>query len=116
MKVKSIPTVETVNSKNPFLTPNTVYWVVGFDDENYRIIDDNNEPILYPKYLFEVIDNSQTDDWVKVSYDDGEYFVDPPELSDTYFYEKYFDGDKESREIFKKYCLKKGLLLKNQKG
>jgi hypothetical protein len=111
MKIKTISIVETISSKNPYLTPNTEYWVIGFDDENYRVLDDNKEPILYPKYLFEIIDKKYSDDWVKVSYDDGEYFVDPPELSDIYFYEKYFDGDKETREVFRQYCLKKGLLL-----
>ena len=106
MKVKSLKNVNPNKdgvSCNPHLTPQKQYWVIGIDDENYRIVNDSYEPVLYPKVLFEVIDPSYPDSWIKEEFDDGEYFIDPPEFAENGFYEKLFDGDDESQKKYASY-------------
>jgi len=90
---------------NQHLTPNHIYDAIGIDSCNYRIIDDAGEPILYPKYLFIIIDDSIPDHWTVREYEDGEYYIDPPELSSIGFYERYFDNDAESISVFKQFLV-----------
>jgi len=121
MKVKSIDNVNEAGMKldgscQPNLSSNKIYFVVGLDDQNYRLIDDINEPILYRKELFEVIDESIPSNWVRVDYDDGEYYIDPPELSVTGFYEDYFDGNAVAIKKFNRYMKLNGLISNNEKG
>lgn len=106
MKIKSIKTVndQLIDEKlNQNLQPDKVYYVIGVDDENYRVINETGEPILYPKKLFTVVDPKIPEGWVKKSYSDGEYFIDPPELSEPGFYEDYFDGKPYALEIFRNF-------------
>ncbi|QLQ32443.1 MAG: hypothetical protein HZT40_13580 [Candidatus Thiothrix singaporensis] len=37
------------------LTSHREYTVIGIDDENYRILNDANEPILYPKSCLKLL-------------------------------------------------------------
>ena len=39
------------------LSPLEEYFVIGIDWSDYRVIDDEGEPMLYPKQLFEVIED-----------------------------------------------------------
>ena len=104
MKVKTISVTETIDSINPGLTPNKDYFVIGIEDEYYRIVNDDGEPILYPKFLFRIIDRNYPDEWIEESYGEGEYTIQPPEFANNYFYEDYFDGDSKAIKIFKQYC------------
>lgn len=88
---------------NQYLTPNKIYEVIGINDEYYRVIDDIGEPILYPKYLFEITDPSVPTAWIRREYEPDEYYIDPPELCRPGFYEAYFDGKPEAREIFARF-------------
>jgi hypothetical protein len=74
------------------LTPGKTYTVFEIDEECYRVLNDRDEPILYPKALFDIVDASIPDGWIKQTFEDGVYFVGPPELSAVGFYEAYFDG------------------------
>lgn len=103
MKVLSLSCVATIDSKNPNLTASTEYHVVGIDDENYRIYNDAKEPVLYPKYLFSVTDDTIPDDWVRTDFEDGEYYIESPVTSSDGFYEKYFDGDEKIKLKFNDY-------------
>jgi hypothetical protein len=106
----SVNTNENNEPINPHISPNKAYHVIGFDDENFRIMNDLNEPVLYPKYLFNVIDSVLPTDWIKTSYDEGEYFVNPLELSEPGFYEDYFDGVPDAVEKFLSYLYSHGIL------
>jgi hypothetical protein len=94
---------------NQGLKPGKVYEVIGIDDEHYRIVDEGGEPILYPKYLFDVIDPTIPESWVRKDYPDDEYFIDPPELSHRGFYEDYFDRKPEATAIFEQFLVSHNL-------
>ncbi len=103
MKVKTKENVHQLDIEgleHPGLRENKVYDVIGLDDENFRVIDEKGEPILYPKYLFVVIDDFVPSRWIKREYSDGEYFIDPPELSKRGFYEDYFDHKEYAIKLF----------------
>jgi hypothetical protein len=106
MKVRAIDAVHERRHderEHQNLAPGRVYEVIGLDDENYRVVNDAGEPILYPKALFEVTDPTIPQEWVRRDYVDGEYHHDPPEFSDRGFFERYFDGRSREVEIFRGY-------------
>ena len=112
MKIKSHSNVNNLpddDSCHPNLTPKCTYSVIGIDFEFYRIVDDKNEPTLYPKTLFDIVDLKYPETWVKSDYGDGEWYIDPPELSREYFYEDYFDGVAEAVSVYNCYLDKNGL-------
>jgi hypothetical protein len=76
------------------------YLVIGISDEYFRVVNDGGEPILYPKELFEVINDTIPSDWVREDFEDGEYHIEPPEVAFPGFYEDYFDHKDEARRIF----------------
>lgn len=90
------------------LSPGGEYLVVGYDDQYLRVLNDVCEPILYPRYLFEIVDPSVPGDWVRVEEGEGQYFVDPPECSEPGFYERLFDGDPRARAHFACVLLRLG--------
>lgn len=83
-----------------YLTVGREYLVIGADDQHLRVMDDCGEPILYPRKLFEVVDDDVPSDWVRRDYEDGEYHIDPPEVAFPGFYEDYFDHKDEARRTF----------------
>lgn len=91
------------NRDHQHLKEDSEYTVIGIDDENFRIINDIGEPVLYPKTLFIVLDPIIPKTWVKEEFEDGEYHVNPLELSSRGFYEKYFEKDTKAVKIFKKF-------------
>ncbi len=72
------------------------FYVLGVDEENYRLINRNGEPILYPKDLFEVLDASIPSGWHFHDYEDGEYHLQPARTAEPGFYEDWHgsDGDR----------------------
>ncbi|MFO0756332.1 MAG: hypothetical protein U0359_07555 [Byssovorax sp.] len=78
--------------KNEHLSPGAMYTVIGLDDEHFRVLNDRDEPVLYPKFLFDVVDSRVPKDWVRREDADGAYYVDPIECAIPGFYEDYFDG------------------------
>jgi hypothetical protein len=113
MKVVAKPEIhdhilDEFNNQN--LEPNKVYEVIGITGEYFRVINEASEPILYPKYLFYVIDPTIPGSWIRKDYPDDEYFIDPPELSGSNFdYEDYFDGKPEAKTIFERFLATRGL-------
>ncbi len=85
------------------LKPDAIYPVIEIDDECFRILDENNDPILYPKYLFLVVDSTIPNSWVKRDYPDNEYHINPPEMSERTFWDRYHNGDPEAIAQFRMY-------------
>ena len=85
-----------------------VYTVIGIEGIYYRIVDDSEDPILYPKEMFEVIDPTIPSDWVETLFD-GESYIEPPETCEPGFYEDYFDGVPYAIKTFKKFLKKMSL-------
>ena len=106
MKVKSHQNVNKLpdsESCHPNLSPDTTYMVIGIEHECYRIVNDSLEPVLYPKDIFDVIDPNYPESWVRTEFDDGEYYVEPPEFSGVGFFEDYFDGVDSAISIYRHY-------------
>ena len=79
---------------NPSITVGREYVVAGHDWFTYRVVNDHGEPVLFEKELFEVVDPYEDSTWVKKGpFEDGDYYVDPPECRQPGFYERWFDGD-----------------------
>ena len=79
------------------------YLLIGMEyGGEYRIVNEGGEPILYPRRWFEKIDKYPRH-WKKEEYDDGQYFIYPPELQERHFFERWFDKDPVILETFKKY-------------
>jgi hypothetical protein len=112
MKVKAKMTVNDRIIDDNYhrnLSPGMVYYVVGIDDEYFRVIDNDGEPILYLKALFEIVDTYVPEDWTTRTYEDGEYFIGPAEFNKTGFYEDYFDGVADAVNEFESFRKRFGL-------
>ena len=91
------------------LTKEVVYPVLGISYDSYRIINDLNEPILYEKKNFDVMDDEIPEHWIRTNFDDGEYYIDPPEFVDAGFFEDYFDGVSSVVNKYNRYLKLNGL-------
>jgi hypothetical protein len=82
------------------VTPLESYFVIEVAPENFRVIDDSGEPILYPKALFEVLDRTIPANWQFCEYPDGDYRLEPVSTGTAGFYERFFcsDGDRGAQE------------------
>jgi hypothetical protein len=81
------------------VTPLESYYVIGVTQEEFRVIDDHGEPILYPKALFEVLDTTLPSNWQFCEYADGGYHLEPISTGRAGFYEDFFcsDGDRSAQ-------------------
>lgn len=89
--------------KNPRysdLTPQQTYAVIGIEADDFRILNDQGHPYLYPSRLFDVIDPSEPEDWVTEFGDDGERYAYPLPLNSCGFFEDFFDKKTETVAIF----------------
>jgi hypothetical protein len=77
------------------ITATEDYFVIGIGEQDFRIVDDAGEPILYPKELFDVVDSSLPPGWQFAEYPDGEYWVEPTKTAAPGFYEDFFGSDGE---------------------
>lgn len=85
------------------LKPNTVYPVIGINEEYYRILNERDDPILYPKYLFTVVDATVPESWKRRDFDEGTYYIDPPEMSERGFWCHFDEGKPEAIANFRAY-------------
>lgn len=91
------------------LTLNAVYAVIGIDDIYYRVVNDNKDPILYKKNIFNIIDPYVPEHWLRRGYPDGEFYLDPPEFSEIGFFEDYFDGNQDAVTRYNEYLSLNGI-------
>ena len=75
------------------LSTETAYEVLGIEADDYRIVDDAGDPVLFSPHLFDIVDPSEPLDWVSNIGDEGERYAYPAELNEVGFFERYFDGD-----------------------
>ncbi len=89
------------------ITAGQDYFVYGLDDRFLRIVNDKGEPILYPKELFEFLDQTIPAGWMFRDYADGEYYLDPIAVASPGFFEDWHgsDGDpvaqSNARKVFR---------------
>ncbi len=107
MKVKLNKKYATSKFKNDF-SIDKEYPVIGIEANDYRIINDNGFPYLYPNSIFIITDKTEPQDWITDYGDDGERYSYPQSLNQPGFFEDYFDRDRKAIEIFKNYKGEKG--------
>lgn len=88
------------DTRFPDLTPDQPYVVLGVEADDFRILNDQGRPYLYPADLFTVVDAREPDDWVSGLGDDRERYAYPPPLNDCGFFEDYFEGKPEAVATF----------------
>jgi len=76
------------------------YIVYGLEEGSYRLVDEEEEPILHEQALFDILDDRLPSDWIRTEYEDGALYVEPPETSEPGFYEDWHDGILEARTVF----------------
>lgn len=77
-----------------------LYFVIGIEANDYRLLNDNGKPYLYPSEIFEIIDGSYPTDWVTKYGEDREQYSYPPPLHQIGFFEDFFDHKPEQTSIF----------------
>ena len=88
------------DSHYPDLAPDQPYLVLGIEADDFRILNDQGRPYLYPRELFTIVDAREPDDWVSVLGEDLERYAYPPPLNMSGFFEDYFDGKPEAVATF----------------
>ncbi len=79
------------NPNYPDLTPRQPYAVIGIEADDYRLLNDQGRPFLYPSDQLELIDAREPRDWVTEYGADGERYAYPPALNEPGFFEDFFD-------------------------
>ncbi len=74
------------------LTIGQVYIVIGIEADDYRIVNDHNDPCLYDPTCFELIDATEPEFWECETVAEGERYCYPHEFSQPGFFEDYHDG------------------------
>ena len=82
------------------LTPEQPYVVIGIEADDYRIINNQGCPYLYPHEIFEVKDSHEPGNWINEIGENGERYAYPPSLNRPGFFEDFFDGDEKAVSQF----------------
>ncbi|MFN8422499.1 MAG: hypothetical protein U0470_03615 [Anaerolineae bacterium] len=82
------------------LTPDQPYVVIGIESDDYRLLNDQGRPYLYPADAFEVIDAREPNDWITEYGEDGERYAYPAPLNVPGFFEDYFDTKAKAVKTF----------------
>jgi hypothetical protein len=82
------------------LTPQQSYVVIGIEGDDYRILNDDGRPYLYPHDLFEILDAYEPADWISEISEEGERYAYPAALNVPGFFEDFFDGKKQAISQF----------------
>lgn len=116
---------------NVCLKPDKEYDVLEIQRYDYRIIDENGEPCLHDKRIFDIVDPSIPKDYIYQFYfeDDEktviseygetwrdfeeEYNITPSCFSQRAFFDLYFDGHSEQVKIFNEYIKDLGFSCSN---
>ena len=81
------------------LTVGKTYEVIGIEADDYRIVDEQGEPILFDRECFHVLESSEPAFWLSRVEDEARRAY-PPEWMDPGFFEDYFDYKEEVRRQF----------------
>jgi len=84
------------NSRYPDLTRHQNYVVIGIEADDFRILNDQGRPYLFPARLFEIVDPREPDNWITEFGDNGERYAYPQPLNNPGFFEDFFDDKKKA--------------------
>lgn len=103
------------NARYADLTPGLSYVVIGIEAGDYRILNDQRRPYLYPSRLFKIIDSSKPHDWVTEQGEEGESYAYPQPLNAVGFFEDFFDAKPKAVVTFWR-IVNQRLLLRTKRG
>jgi hypothetical protein len=86
--------------KYPDLSPGQLYVVFGIEADDFRIINDQGRPFLYPAQLFTIVDRHVPDGWILETGEEGERYAYPQTMNAPGFFEDYFDGNPRATATF----------------
>jgi hypothetical protein len=89
------------------LTPGNAYRVLGIEADDWRIVNDEGLPYLYPHDLFLPVDLHEPEDWETEYGDEGERYSYPKELKSPGFFEDYFEGNPRAVATLRQYLAEK---------
>ena len=89
MKVKFVRIGECQGAD---LTLGQTYEVLAIECNDYRILNDNNDPCLYGYYQFDMVDDHEPSFWVSRIDEDGDRFAAPFPWLRADFFDDYHDG------------------------
>ena len=95
-----IVTLRREHEEYPDLTPGEHYVVIGVEAGDFRLLNDQGRPYLYPHTLFEVVDPREPSDWITEVGEDGERYAYPLPLNSSGFFEDFFDGEDKAVATF----------------
>jgi hypothetical protein len=88
------------NARHRGLTPGQPYVVIGIEGDDFRILNDEGRPYLYPPGLFKILDAREPADWITELGDDGERYAYPAPLNEPGFFEDFFDDKPKAVRTF----------------
>jgi hypothetical protein len=92
---------------HPSISLDRLYVVASESTECFRVVDEDGEPILVPRFLFDIVDDWIPNDWIRrEDRDEDWYSCGPPECEIRGFFERWHDGDAGAREVFGKVYLR----------
>lgn len=89
------------------LSANRQYLVLGISADAFRLLDDEDDPVLHEPDLFDVIDGTEPNDWVFEYGEDGERYEHAAELP-RYAWEDYHDRVEEAVQAVQAYLRRVG--------
>lgn len=87
------------------------YPVIEISEEDYRVVDEEGEPILYPKSYFHPLEIPPIEGWLFHYYEGGDYNYYPPEFAGRCLFERFFDRDPDAIRVFREFCTANGIDL-----
>jgi len=84
----------------PDLTYRQCYVLIGIEADDFRLLNDQGRPYLYPHHLFEIVDERKPADWITEIGDEGEVYAYPQMLNRVGFFEDFFDGVESAVSTF----------------
>jgi hypothetical protein len=104
MKVRArLPYMQNADALPHGVTAGKDYLVLGIEADDYRLLNDELEPVIYSSSLFEVVDSQEPSSWIHQVGSDGEHYAYPPELGEPGFFEDYHDGLPGAVMAFRRY-------------
>jgi len=83
------------------LTPGKEYEVIAIEDSYFRMTGDDDDPVLYPRSLFDVTDATMPDYWVHEESPNSVY-RGPAEFGVRGFWERYHDDVPDAIELYRR--------------
>ena len=84
----------------PDLSQDQPYFVIGIEADDFRILNDNGKPYLYPPHLFDIVEPNEPKSWITEYGEDGERYSYPPAMNQVGFFEDFFDEDPQAISRF----------------